>query len=309
MRVWITGYAGFIGRHVIEELGTRAVAVAGIGNPRAEPPLPPNRRIDAQVSERRLERLADLVGTPDVIIHLAGGSSVGPSFNDPAADRDRTVGSTDELLTWLSRQSLKPRLVVASSAAVYGSGHDGPIPETAATLPVSPYGRHKLIMEDRVCEMARRHEIPAIIVRLFSVYGRGLTKQFFYDLCGRIKAGESPVVLAGTGEETRDYLHGRDAAALLLAASEHAEPKVPIVNGGSGVASSIAATAELVASAWSDRFGCPLRFEFSRDVRPGDPRSLVADVNRIASWGFRPVVLLHCGIADYVGWFIESFCG
>ena len=95
-----------------------------------------------------------MVGPPDYIFHLAGGSSVGASIANPYEDFSRTVATTAELLEWMRLAAQNATLVSVSSAAVYGAGHTGPIREEHALLPFSPYGYHKLMMEN-LCQSLR----------------------------------------------------------------------------------------------------------------------------------------------------------
>ena len=305
-RFWITGCNGFIAREVISQLAARGDNIGGIGHFRISPPLATTDRVDGKVNAWNLDELLKKTGFPDTVIHLAGGSSVGKSFENPAEDRERTVGSTEALLSWLGRQRITPRVVIVSTAAVYGDRYSGPIPEKADTNPMSPYGIHKLNMEGVARDVASRCQIPMIIVRLFSVYGRGLKKQFFFDLCERLASPVPRLTLFGTGRELRDYLEVTDAAALLILAADRADPSVPIVNGGTGKATSIDKAATITLDAWRSHGGLFPPIHFSGTAHPGDPASLVADVAQIATWQFLPRVKLDDGITRYVDWYREE---
>src|SRR6202012_4896575 len=106
-------------------------------------------------------------------------------------------------------------LIVASSAAVYGAQHAGPIAEQDALVPMSPYGQHKLMMEQLCRSYAMTFGIRSTVVRLFSVYGASLRKQLLWDVCSRLHRGERSLMLGGTGREIRDWIHVRDVVRLL----------------------------------------------------------------------------------------------
>ena len=88
---------------------------------------------------------------------------------------------------------------------MYGAHHAGTISEDADTQPMSPYGHHKLIMEQLCCSYAISFGIRATIVRLFSVYGPWLRKQLLWDLCLRLNEGDRQIVL---------WWHGKRGARL-----------------------------------------------------------------------------------------------
>lgn len=302
--IWITGGKGFIGRHLARLVSVQGNRVCGIGHG-----LWPAEEAgkwgyanwcNGEIEAANLSQLAQASGLPDIVYHLAGGSSVGASLQHPREDFCRSVESTSRLLEWWRLNSPDARIVSASSAAVYGVAPVGPIPEHAAISPYSPYGSHKAMMESLCRAYAGNFGLRVAIVRMFSVYGAGLEKQLVWDLCGKLAvAGNSPVVLGGTGCELRDWLHVSDAAALLWLARAQCDVICPAVNGGTGIATSIREVAEMVCEAWGGGAG----IEFSGIARAGDPPCLVADCTRAIQLGFKPGVMLAEGIREAVGWF------
>lgn len=291
---WITGINGFIGRHMATALARGGDAVAGIGFAGSEPP--PVREVEiGAVEAAGLDRLLRRTGPPTVLYHLAGGSSVAASVNDPEEDHRRTVAATAQLLDWLRQRSPATRLVLVSSAAVYGADHPGAIREDAALTPMSPYGRHKLLAEEQVRLAVG---LRAGIVRLFSVYGPGLRRQLMWDLCRRLAGGEFPLTIGGSGDELRDWLHVADACRLLIEAGSRADATCPVVNGGSGRALRVRTVAEDICAAW----GLPREVRCTGVVRPGDPPSLVADVTPAARWGWVPQIGFAEGLSETVRW-------
>jgi UDP-glucose 4-epimerase len=172
--MWVTGANGFIGRHLVRVLADRGHAVHGIGHGAIEE-LDRERVglriwLNGEIDAANLNALAESSGLPSTIFHLAGGSSVGLSIAQPFEDFSRTVSSTARLLEWLRGSAPKCRLIVASSAAVYGAECSGPISEDAKPVPMSPYGRHKLMMEQLCRSYAVTFGLKSAVARLFSVY-------------------------------------------------------------------------------------------------------------------------------------------
>lgn len=304
--ILITGAHGFIGKHLARGLARQDHQVAGLGHgiwPAAEAASwGVTHWLNGDIQSGNLRLLQQASGTPDVVYHLAGGSSVGVAIANPREDFFRTVATTAELLEWLRIDAPQARLVAVSSAAVYGSGHDGPIAEDAALTPYSPYGHHKRIMEELCRSYAASYGLQVSIARLFSVFGAELKKQLLWDLCTRFAAGTRPLVLGGSGNELRDWTDVRDVVRALDLLAMQARAEVAVVNVGTGTASSVRQIATGIARHW------PLpdaadALQFSGQSRPGDPFSLVANATRLNKLGFAWEIPVDDGLAAYVRWF------
>ncbi|MCW6531211.1 NAD(P)-dependent oxidoreductase [Sphingomonas sp. MMSM20] len=298
---WVTGGAGFIGRSLVRHLVATGTRVAGIDLAEAAglTHITAGWQVGA-VSHEKLDALAQNTGLPDVIYHLAGGSSVGASLSEPFRDFTATVAGTAMLLDWLRNHSPVTRLVIVSSAAVYGNLHVDPIAEDAATAPFSPYGAHKFAMETICAGWAGSFGLPVVAVRLFSVYGPELRKQLLWDLCGKLTVSDAPIVLGGTGAELRDWTHVDDVVRALVIATPLASPAMPVINAGSGRARSVREIAEVAARAFGRDPAC---LSFSGNSRPGDPFSLIAARGLLDAIGFDWRVDPTAGVEDYVRWY------
>lgn len=296
---WVTGAAGFIGRHLVQHLVGTGARVAGLDRTGTAPAGLVGWR-QGTISPEALSALSDDTGLPDTLYHLAGGSSVGVSIANPHEDFMATVGGAGILLEWLRTQSPETRLVIASSAAVYGNLHAGPIRDDAATSPYSPYGTHKFAMEVVCRGWASSFGLQILAARLFSVYGPGLNKQLLWDLSGRLCSDAPMVELGGTGEELRDWTHIADVVRALCALAPLASPEMPVVNVGTGLATSVRMIAERLARAHGRDPEC---LSFSGESRAGDPLSLVAAPGRLQELGFDWKWQLEDGIAQYAAWY------
>lgn len=304
MTVWITGANGFIGRYLVRELADGRQTVHGLGHGAF---LESDRRhlglktwINGEIDAANLNALAAAHGPPSKVFHLAGGSSVGLSVELPLEDFSRTVASTARLLEWLRNSAPECLLIVASSAAVYGADHVGPISETTTLAPVSPYGHHKLMMEQLCKSYALSFGMRSVIVRLFSVYGPNLRKQLLWDVCSRLSQGGPTLTLGGTGAEIRDWTEVRDVVRLLACLGElPLDDRYLVVNGGSGRATRVASIINMLVR----NFGRETGVSYSGVARPGDPTSLLADDSALRRMEFEWRIPIDRGIADYVTWF------
>lgn len=301
--VLITGARGFVGRHLALNLHQQGIKVCGLGHGAWTEIERVSWGVDywlnGDVSKRNLDIVQSDMGLPDVVFHLAGGSSVGPSLAAPEEDFRRSVLSAAELLEWARLAAPEARLVMVSSAAVYGAGHSHAIRETDALTPYSPYGYHKRIAEELFESYSQNFALNTAIVRLFSVYGTELRKQLLWDACGRLSKDPSCLLLGGSGNEVRDWFHVSDVVDLLQLAAERASRKGLIINGGTGVPVTVREIADQLCKAW----GMNSQVAFSGKSRQGDPQYLVADVELATSFGFAPKMSWQDGILNYVSWF------
>lgn len=311
--ILITGAHGFIGKHLARHLAAKGHHVSGLGHG-VWPPMEAARWgiqdwINGDVQAANL-RVLQARHEPDLVFHLAGGSAVGTAIANPREDFFRTVVSTVELLEWMRLDLPCARLITVSSAAVYGSGFSGPIPEDAAGIPFSPYGHHKRMMESLCRSYGDTYGLDFRVARLFSVYGPELKKQLLWDLCSRLAGDESPLQLGGTGRELRDWTHISDVAAALalIAFQEDPAQTGQTTNIGTGKSVSVQGIAQQVIDAWHEQSGEPYRppLCFSGQSRPGDPFSLVADPARLSRMGFSWKIPLSEGIGSFVNWFRQT---
>ena len=301
--VLITGARGFVGRHLALNLHQQGIKVCGLGHGAWTEIERDSWGVDywlnGDVSKRNLDIVQSDMGSLDVVFHLAGGSSVGPSLAAPEEDFRRSVLSAAELLEWARLASPDTKIVLASSAAVYGAGHVQPIRETDELNPYSPYGYHKRVAEELFESYSKNFGLNVSIVRLFSVYGTELKKQLLWDVCGRLAHDPSHLLLGGTGREVRDWLHISDAVELLQASARQDSHGAMITNGGTGIEVTVRQVAKQLCSAW----GLNTRLAFSGTSRDGDPQYLVADIEKGKSLGFSPVNCWKDGVNEYVSWF------
>ena len=302
--VLVLGAHGFIGRHVCIELAGQGARVIGLGH--GDWPVSEWTRWGLAEWHRAdidREALASAVGKRPLagVVHCGGGGSVGAAYAEPLLDIERSVASTAGVLDWLrGRRDPRVRLVLASSAAVYGDQGDVDATETATRAPISPYGYHKLMAETLCDSYSRFFEVPISIVRLFSVYGEGLRKQLLWDAMQKLRRGDA--TFFGTGHELRDWIHVSDAASLLCAAAAEPQVGAEIYNGGHEHA-----TTRQVLTALATQGGSDLAPVFNGETHTGNPRRLTGNSRHAQrQLGWQPKVGLDEGLLRYARWFATT---
>lgn len=300
-KVLITGVYGFIGRYIALEYKKNGYYVIGMGHGNWDENKCKRWGVDeCYFGDITLDNLIQNRLEADIIIHCAGGASVGESLRNPMLDFERTVCSLQHILEYIRIYSPASKLIYPSSAAVYGNITDMPLKENNLLKPISPYGVHKKIAEELCSLYCRQYSVSAIIVRLFSVYGNGLRKQLLYDACRKIRSGNS--VFWGTGQETRDWIHVKDVAKLFYMARTRANKNCLIANFGSGIGIQI-----------KDILHCLFAFfhnsllpSFNGKNNAGNPQHYLANIEEIKRWGWKKSVSLEDGIREYVRWYLKN---
>jgi UDP-glucose 4-epimerase len=304
-RIVVTGGAGFIGSHVVRRLterGHRVVVVDDLTTgSRSNIPLGAAvALVERDVNDVDVAELGDDVAG---IVHLAAVASVQQSWEAPTAVQRRNLGSTLQVIEWARRLD-GPRIVFASSAAVYGNPEFLPVAESARAEPLSPYGLHKLAGEIYLRLFARQCNFSAVSLRFFNVYGPRQSERSDYagviSKFARLLMTGSTAELHGGGDQTRDFVHVADVADATMAAL-----RLPLhagdyrcFNVGTQRAVSVAELLQTLETVSGVRV--PHRVV---DARPGDIRHSVADIQAaVRDLEFRPKVDLAHGLADYFEW-------
>jgi UDP-glucose 4-epimerase len=298
VRVFITGIAGFLGSAIADHALAANHEVAGLdvrqpmsGLARRLADFAP-ATLDAELARVAIARFA-----PDLCVHCAGRASVPQSVIDPRGDFEGSALPTIALLDTLRQEAPRCRLLLLSSAAVYGSPERLPIAETHPLEPISPYGFHKQICEQLCREYTQLYDLPTVSLRIFSAYGEGLRRQVLWDVLEKTTQ-PGPIVLHGSSAVSRDFVHAADVAAAVFHVATHGALDGGAYNVASGIETPIGALAAQIARAVGG--AAPIRFDGAHS--PGVPVRWRADISKLAAIGFKPSISLERGIARLVDW-------
>lgn len=235
---------------------------------------------------------------PDVIVHCAGTSLVGPSMTDPGEYYDNNIAKTIQLLNVVKDLDKKPTILFSSSASVYGDPDTLPIDETHELNPISPYGNTKRIVETVLKDYSMAYGINSVCFRYFNAAG---AEPFSYNLgqepgathivARALEASFNRTVFTLYGNDyptpdgtcIRDYIHVWDLATAHLQATDYIQnnPGAHIFNLGTNHGTS---NKEIMDYVYRN-YGFKSIEHGAR--RPGDPAELVADAkkaNTLLNW-------------------------
>ena len=224
MRVLVTGSEGFVGSVLLPELRRHGHDVIGWQSSRHP------AGVDVRDPEEVRRRLAE--ARPDAVVHLAGITHLPKVLSDPANALAVNVNGTLNVLDAIRREAPKARVLLISSAAVYGSPKPDllPLDEMAPLLAEHPYGVQKIAVECLGDRFRDDFGLNVVIARPFNHLGPGQEPRFaaswFAVQIARVEAGlTSPILRVGNLEPKRDLLDVRDVVRAYLLLIEPAAPQ------------------------------------------------------------------------------------
>lgn len=220
MRILVTGGAGFIGSHVCEKLVEKGHELIIVDNMSTgiESNVPDNCllfKIDIR-SKIALHALLRFSKKIDAVIHLAAQTQVSNSISNPEEDASENIIGIINVLETMKQFDI-PKIIFASSAAVYGNKEQIPIEEYSIPEPTSQYGTSKLSSEEYIKTYSRLYGIEYCIFRFSNVFGPrqnidtgGVIAKFLDKI-----NNNQPIMIYGDGNQTRDFIYVKDVASAI----------------------------------------------------------------------------------------------
>jgi UDP-glucose 4-epimerase len=289
-KVLVTGGAGFIGSHLVEALVARGASVRVLDNltlgqrewvhPRAE-------FIEGDI--RDIETCHRVMDGCEGVFHLAAMSRSAASIDAIELCTSANVLGTQNVLAAARKAGV--RKVVYSGSSTYYGNAAAPQHEDMPGDFLNFYGLSKYVGEEYCLLFDRLYGVPSIVLRYFNVYGPRQPEEGVYALVLGIflrrAADNKPLMIHGSGQQRRDFVHVRDVAAANIAAYESPVHGVRL-NVGSGVCISVKELADMVS---------PNQEQGPR--RQADAEVTLADLSRIRQTiGWQPKVSFAEGLAD-----------
>ena len=261
MKCLVTGNAGFIGSHVVDELIVQGHEVFCIDNLSTGKRKNINKKcvfekwdiknILEEESWKHWDGDSVLGQKFDVVFHLAAKANLQASITDPVDSNEENVRGTLNVLEYARKTGAA--VVFSSSSAVYGDAEVKPTSESNPLNPMSPYALQKQIGEQYLELYNKIYGLKGVALRYFNVFGERQPESGSYQtvmgiFSNQLKEGKS-LTIVGTGEQRRDFVYVKDVAKANVKAGELAligEKSFNIFNIGSGKNYSVNEVAELM---------------------------------------------------------------
>ena len=293
--ILVTGGAGYIGSHVVRQLGERGENIVVLDNLSTgfQESVLHGEFIEGDTGDAELVSRILSDHNVDTVMHFAAHTIVPESVSDPLKYYRNNTANTRNLLECCQKHGVK-HFVFSSTAAVYGEPEDANITETTPTSPINPYGMSKLMSEIMLRDLAVACPMRHVILRYFNVAGSDpqgrigqstkkatlLTKVAVEAAVGK----REKVAIFGTDYNTpdgtgiRDYIHVEDLASAHLKALDYLrkDGQSITLNAGYGHGYSVREVLDMVGKV----NGAPLNI-VEEGRRAGDPPALIAKADAI----------------------------
>lgn len=314
MRVFITGAAGFIGSHVVEELLDHGYRVRALVHYNSEARVGNLRFIDTGRAEGRLETvfgdvcdgrfLLEATADCDAILHLAALIGIPYSYVAPASYLETNVRGTLNVLEAARSRGVQ-RVVVTSTSEVYGTARYTPIDEAHPLQAQSPYSASKIGADKLAESYACSFDMPVVLLRPFNTFGPRQSARALIPTILTQLLDDPPRLALGNLSPKRDLVYVKDTARAFRLALETAGVEGETIHFGTGRAVSVAEVAELCM--WVTGRRVEIEEEAAR-VRPesSEVGLLLADPAKAEGvLGWKPAVTLEAGLRE-VAEFIQA---
>lgn len=294
----MTGGAGFIGSHLVDNLMAQNYEVIVIDNLSGGDIKNIERWIDndkfqfikADIAE--YDSIRDAFRGVHAVFHFAANPDVRIGSKNPNAIwRDNVLG-TYNVLEAMRENNIK-YIIFASSSTVYGERNKIPTPETAILEPISVYGASKLMGEALISGYSYTFKMYSLILRFANIIGPRLRHGVIYDFIMKLKRNPNKLEILGDGTQRKSYLHVSDAvnATLFLFNKilNDAKERVNVLNVGSEDWITVKEIAEIVA----ETMNLKPKFIYTGGVEGGrgwvgDVKIMLLDINKLKSLGWIP---------------------
>ena len=307
----ITGGAGFIGSHIVDELARRGECVRVLdnfstgkhGNLQSAISYQRSRVEVIEGDIRDLGTLHQAMHGVDYVLHQAALPSVPRSVADPVTTNEVNVNGTLNVLI-AARDAHVKRIVYASSSSVYGNSPVLPKHEGMPTAPLSPYAVSKLASENYCQAFHQVYGLPTVALRYFNVFGprQDPTSQYSAAIPKFVTAllhGEPPTIY-GDGTQSRDFTYVANVVQANLLACEREEAIGQVMNVACGERYTLLDLCRELAALT----GKTLQPTFA-PPRAGDVKHSLAAIDRASQLlGYRSIVDWQEGLRRTVEWYV-----
>ena len=293
MKILITGVCGFVGNNLYLKLKKKN-EIIGIGRKNRNYKNKYKNIIEKEITHKNL---VNLNFKPNVIIHCAGSGSVTKSIQNPKIDYEKNVNTTKELIKFISELTKKPKVIMFSTAAVYGNSCEK---NKKQLKPISPYGKNKLKSENILLKKSKKFKFKLIILRFYSIYGVGLKKQLIWDVCEKINNKIN--IFYGSGNETRSWINIKDVNRLI----QFLIKKRSIINQTLDISGNdIVKNKFLIKKLFKILHINKVPY-FNKKNKKGDPIDQIFNNSILKNLGWKPKINLSNGLKEYVQWYKKN---
>lgn len=308
MKYLITGGAGFIGSHIVDELISRNESVVVYDNLSTGKEAfishhfsnPNFSFIVADILDT--ERLTKEMEGVDFVFHMAAHADVRSGLEDHYIDHKQNLEGTHSVLESMYRAHVK-KIAFASTSSVYGDASIHPTPEEYPFEPTSLYGATKASCESYIQAYSRYYDWDAFIFRFVSWIGERYTHGIVFDLLKKINENATTVELLSDGSPRKSSLYVKDGIEAIFKIIESGNKGVNIYNLGHDDVLTVDEIVDTILSASeSDRIK---KYLGGDKGWKGDNNFVHLDTTKLKSLGWSPKTSIKDGIKSTVKYLLD----
>jgi UDP-glucose 4-epimerase len=303
-RILVTGGAGFIGSHLVEELSENNDVIVYDNFSSAGSGFLDGIKCKI-VKEDILDfkKLREHTKNIDECYHLAADPSVKNSYVTPIKNFEQDCVGTLNVLEACRQNDVKT-FVFSSSSVVYGMAKM-PTPETELIKPISNYGSAKAASENYVMSYSHLYGIKGTILRYANIIGPRSTHGICYDFYNKLKANPNEIEILGDGNQKKSYLHVKDCVNASILTKDNTKTGFEIFNVGSEEQISVKEMTDIIVNAMglSD---VKYTYVGGKGGWPGDVPQMLLSINKLKKLGWKPNYTIKKSIIDTITYLMEK---
>jgi len=297
LRVAVTGCAGFIGSHLVDELLRRGTEVIGLDNLSSGSMSNLAKAKDDEdftliegdiLSE---DDLGEMMADVDTVYHLAANPDVRVGISDSQTHFRQNIVGTYNVLEAMRRKKVK-KIIFTSDSTVYGEAKVAPTPEDyGPMIPISLYGASKLACEALIASYCHVFDFRTLMFRFANIVGRRSGHGVLHDLIAKLEKDPEHLEILGVPPGTvRSYCHVQDCIDAMVSVEKSSRERVGIYNIGSQDVMDVRSIADMI----TEEMGLGhVKYEWTGGVDGGrgwigDVKHMQLSIERIRSEGWKP---------------------
>jgi len=305
----VTGGAGFIGSHLVDELLKRDFEVTIIDDFSTGREYNLKDTSNINIIRNDISNIENVEPNFEIIFHQAAKLEIFDSVANPLNEIQENIINTVKILEYARKNDIE-KIIFASSACVYGDTSVYPYHELNSECRAQwPYGVSKLAAERYCIQYYELYGLKTVSLRYGIVYG---PREWF----GRVlpifvnrAIANKKLLIFGDGTQTRDFVHVKDVVRANIKAIELNSGDGKAINIGSGTETTIAELAKLILKETNN----PVSVEYINPKvgelgrKPGEWKKMLLDINLAKKYlNWEPKIKLKEGISDYIRWFKKA---
>jgi UDP-glucose 4-epimerase len=308
-KVAVTGAAGFIGSHTVDELLSQGAEVLAIDNMKTgQPAVVEEHKKNKNYRFLKVDVLdKSLIGSlkeVDFIFHLAANADIRGGMKNTAIDLEQNTIATHNVLEAMRQNSIKG-IAFSSSAAVYGTQKAFPTPEDAPKVQTSLYGASKLSAEAFIEAYSEYYGINASIYRFVSVVGERYPHGVVIDFYRKLISNPHELEILGDGKQKKSFMYVKDCVAGMMLGAAAVKKGSSVFNLGQNYTIGVDEVAHIVTQEMGLK-DVSYRHTGGEIGWVGDQPIVLLSTKKIESFGWKPKTSIEDGLRKTIRYLVNN---